>query len=319
MTKAGDTVSHVFRGSVRLQVVSAAGKAEALVLHKNESARVEAGSSGRGGGNRAIVLVPSVKPADFVREIPKLTVKTLDLVDVVAGGNGFSGRRGRGINPTTGRSADAQPIPRALNGDHQYHRVESLPFVDGVFIPEGSKGPVQIDSAGHTFDDFGKTTNECCGLVWAGGPIAFVDPREVVPAELGGVDYASPGHGVLALLNNMGVTFDLEAMRRANPGCKLLRFRAMGGNPETSSQQGRATYGDLRVFVDGQVRYQRREINAYNGAMPINVPLADRDRFLTLVSSDCGNGTGFDWIMFGDPRLEVTAIEDRAEETKREH
>ena len=41
--KQGDTTSHVFRGSVRLQVASGDGKAEgaARVLHENESARVE--------------------------------------------------------------------------------------------------------------------------------------------------------------------------------------------------------------------------------------------------------------------------------------
>ena len=40
-----------------------------------------------------------------------------------------------------------------LNGDGRYHRVGNLPFVDGVFIPSGA-GPVQLDSAGHTFCRF---------------------------------------------------------------------------------------------------------------------------------------------------------------------
>ena len=47
---------------------------------------------------------PSAKPVNFVRQIPRLTIKTLDLVDVVAGGDGFSGRRGRGIDPTNGQT-----------------------------------------------------------------------------------------------------------------------------------------------------------------------------------------------------------------------
>jgi hypothetical protein len=46
---------------------------------------------------------------------------------------------------------------------------------------------------------------------------------------LGGVDYSSPGHGMIALHTNKGITFDLDAIRRANPGYKLLRFRAVAG------------------------------------------------------------------------------------------
>ena len=43
VSKEGHTTSHVFRGSVRLQVAAADGKSEGIaqVLHENESARVE--------------------------------------------------------------------------------------------------------------------------------------------------------------------------------------------------------------------------------------------------------------------------------------
>ena len=63
----GGTTSYVFRGSVRLQVASADGKAEgvARVLHENQSARVA-----NTGSNRIMVLASSTKPADFIRESP---------------------------------------------------------------------------------------------------------------------------------------------------------------------------------------------------------------------------------------------------------
>ena len=55
----------------------------------------------RGGKVRTIVVVQAATPADFVREIPKRTIKVLDLVDVVAGGDGFSaGGIGASIRPT---------------------------------------------------------------------------------------------------------------------------------------------------------------------------------------------------------------------------
>ena len=84
---------------------------------------------------------------------------------------------------------------------------------------------------------------------------------------MGGIDYASPGHGLLLLHANKGITFDLEAIRRANPGCRLLRFRAIAGNTETVSAKGESVCADFWVLVDGQSRFQRREINAYNGAV----------------------------------------------------
>ena len=307
VSKEGNTISHVFRGLVRLQVVAAEGKpvGVARVLHENESAQVEGPS-----GDRTIVVVPQAKPAAFVREIPQKTIKTFDLVDVVAGGNGFSGRRGRGIDPTTGLVVDARPMRRGLTGDHQYHRVRSLPFVDGVFIPDGGDGPVQVDSGGHTFEAFHKTSNETVGQVWA-GPVVSVapDPPDVVPTDLDGVDYASPGHGLLFLHANKGVTFDLEAIRQANRGCKLVRFRAVAGNREEVSRQGEYVCADIWVLVDGQVRFQRRAINSTWGVFQIAIPIGEQARFLTLAATDGDNGIRWDWIMFGDPRLEIVGRE----------
>ena len=100
-----------------------------------------------------------------------------------------------------------------------------------------------------------------------------------IPTKFEGIDYAASGHGVLFMLSNKGVTFDLDAIRRANPGHKLLRFRAVAGNAETISQKGPPVWADLWVLVDGQVRFRRREINGYNGLFPIAFPIAENDHF----------------------------------------
>ena len=305
VSKEGHTTSHVFRGAVRLQVMVAGGKAEgnAQILHENESARVE-NRGNQGGGNRVIVLGSSAKPADFVREIPKRTVKILDLVDVVAGGDGFSGRRNRGIDPRNGRATNTEEIGNPTMGDGKYHRVAGMPFVDGIFIPNGGVGPVQLDSAGHSSVWLPATDNRTANALWAG-------QCGNDSAELEGINYASPGHGNLAIDANQGVTFDLEAIRRANRDYTLVRFRAVTGNAETVSEKGAPVYADVWVFVDGQVQFRRREINRYNGAMPIAIPINDKDRFLTLVATDGGNGYQHDHIMFGDPRLELAPAKDR--------
>ena len=128
-----------------------------------------------------------------------------------------------------------------------------------------------------------------------------------MPTTLNGIDYSRPGHGLLWMHANKGITFDLEAIRRANPNCKLLCFRAMAGNMETYSEHNELKAADIWALVDGQTRFQRREINRSQGAFSIVVPINERDRFLTLAATDAEDGIAGDWIMFGDPRLELSS------------
>jgi hypothetical protein len=265
----------------------------------------------------------------FVRAIPKATIKVVDLVDIVAGGDGFSGKRNSGIDPTNGRQCD-QPPPTdnyILFGTSEYHRVEGMPFVDGVFVPDGRDGPVQIDSAGHILVGYTRPSSpayQTSGYVWAGGPIAippciqtedyspYVKSLRYLPIVLNGVDYSSPGHGVLCIHPNKGITFDLDAIRVANPDSTIVRFRATAANVDVATEL--AGLADIRVIVDGQPRFQRRETPRNNSAFSVNVPLSRTDRFLTLVSTDGDDGFFWDWVVFGDPRLELrstsTSIRD---------
>ena len=307
VTKSGRTKTHVFRGSVRLERLGDDGtvREEGRVLHQNESASVD----GTQGG-QITMLQPSTRSKDFVRRLPKLRTKTFDLVDVVAGGDGFSGRRGVGIDPTDGKATSATPKISAREGDGQYHRVAGCPFIDGVFIPDGRNDYVQVDSAGHRFADFLSTTNTTSHLIWAGGPVPIpVDNLHTIkfPTTLDGVDYGSAGHGLLFLHANKGITFDLKAVRDANPGWKPVGFHAMAGNVENGSAQGIAVYADILVLFDGQLRFRRREVNGSSGAMVVSIPIREGDRFVTLAAVDGGDGIGFDWIIFGDPRLELIA------------
>ena len=143
--------------------------------------------------------------------------------------------------------------------------------------------------------------------MWAGGAVLAV-PTECIPlirTTLGGIDYASPGHGLLFLHANKGITFDMQAMRQANPDQKPVRFRAMVGNTETDSDHGYGVCADIWVFVDGEVRFRRRQINSSHGAFTVAFPIGQQDRFLTLVATDGGDTIAGDWILFGDPRLEL--------------
>jgi hypothetical protein len=305
VSKDGKTTSHVFRGSVELRVASADKtlKSNARVLHANESACVE-NAGNPIGGNRTIVFPSPVVSNSFVRAMPENVVRTFDLVDVVAGGNGYSGKRNASIDPTNGRRSDAiefgDPTMEELFplGDGKYHHTDETPLIDGVFIPDGSNGPVQVDSAGHCFADFPKTSNRSPLLLRAGGPLPTV--RWSIPTVMRGIDYAKDGHGLLFMHPNKGITFDLDAIRKANRGWTIRKFLAVGGNIGIDSQ------ADIWVLVDGVERFTRYRISPSDGIAAMSVPIRPNDRFLTLASTDGGDGVAGDWIMFGDPRLELT-------------
>jgi hypothetical protein len=305
--KHGTTTSQVFRGAVRVQPVAANGRMlpNGCILRENESAWVDAGRA-----QRRVVMVPGSSATDFVREIPRRTIKVLDLVDVVAGGDGFSGRRDHGIDAGTGQVTTG--VPSNLGGaeaDRTYHRVLGRPLIDGVFVPDARTGRVQLDSAGHICDLFPATAYQAADYIRPVQPVPATNmPADVRAActTLAGIDYSLPGHAGLLMHANKGITFDLQAIRRANPGWRLVRFLAAAGNTEPVSVKGEAASADVWVFIDGQPRFRRREINSYNGAASVKLPIGPNDRFLTLVATDGGNGIAWDWIMFGDPRIELT-------------
>ncbi len=305
----GGTTSYVFQGTVRVQGVDRPGAAgdAGRVLRANESVRVE-----RRGDTCELVVPPTDLAAVFVRDLQqpagrKGRLKVFDLVDVVAGGDGFSGKRGRGIDPRSGHVV-ATPTEFSatapLISDNEYHRVEEMPFVDGVFIPDGNQPSVQIDSAGGRFEGFHRTVGKTWQPIWAGGPMP-----EAYPTNIWGIDVNSPGHGAIVLHASNAITFDLDAIRNANPGCRLEVFRAIAGNCDSGKSVMGNTYADLSVLVDGKVRYRRRQIQMSDGGYSVIVPIENTDRFLTLVATDGGDDISHDWVVFGDPRLEMTATE----------
>lgn len=91
-----------------------------------------------------------------------------------------------------------------------------------------------------------------------------------------------------------------------NSGWPVAYLVATVANTETGSELGQSLYADIWVFVDGHERFKRREVNYYTGVLSVDIPINNRDRYLTLAATDSGNGASYDWIMFGDPRLELT-------------
>jgi hypothetical protein len=320
--RSGVTRSSVFRGSVTMQAVSEEGKTVGAprILHENEMARVERSKIGQQRGG--VLLEAAAKRPDFVRTMPKRTVRVFDLVDVVAGGNGFSHKRNGAVNPADGKILRDVAMPdyyrqhpdeNVFTGDGRYHRVKGEPFIDGVFIPNGKQGPVQVDSAGHRFDGFPPTSNIGSGWIHGGGVIpclADFTAEDTIPCVLGNIDYSSPKHGVLFIHSNKGITFDLDAIRAANSDHRIVAFRAVAG------LSGEGQIADLWVLVDGKPRFVRRQVTGFSGAMHVSVPIRSSDRFLTLASTDGNMDIYKDTTMFGDPRLELISDDSGERRTK---
>jgi len=307
LTEAGTGELHVFEGRVQADVLDAEGQSLRRVeVTGDQAVRLDADAA-------------HIEPVDadarrFVRHLPPKPYD-LDLADMIAGGDGRGGGnavRYHGINPANGRM-DAAAGQGRLWGDYRYHRVEISPYIDGVFIPDGKKGPVTLDSAGHATDRLPATTNGAQDLVRRGGT-RDQDEREAnFPPVLDGVDFRTAGHSVIGLHANAGVTVDLTAIRETNAEMAIARFASVTGVIDKGKHSGRV---EVWVFVDGRLRFHRPNLRGDGRGHRIEIPLTPSDRFLTLVTTDGGNGTGHDWLIFGDPRLQLVPTAD-ADDTKR--
>jgi len=305
----GSLVTQVYDGAINMRFKRGTASAASVQLASGQQARID-GTSGR--------ISPVSEPTElhFVRYLPEHEMQ-INLVEVVAGGDALRGPQHLGIGLTNGRPVDRYGAPAA--GDGKYHLVDHLPYVDGVFIPDGERGLVQIDSIGRTVE-FPDTAGDC----WGGGVMARrIKDEESLPfiqLEFHGDNYGyvnwlhiaskprdiSPeGLGLLGMHSNCGITFDLHAIRAQHTNKKMTRFRATVGNLESKPDMYRA---DAWVFVDGQLRYSRKGFSREGGPEDIDIPLTDTDRFLVLAVTDAGAKTAYDWVAFGDPVIEMISL-----------
>jgi hypothetical protein len=308
----GSLVTEVYRGEIDLQFSQGAEPATTFQLAGGQGARIDAKSHR---------VTPLSQPYDlhFVRYLPQHGL-LVNLADIVAGGNGVRKAYHQGISLVDGRAVDDYGAPAP--GDGRYIRTPTIAFVDGVFIPNGKLGPVQVDSIGRKFVGFPATFGDC----W-GGAIMARRPREekslpYIRLEFHGDNYGyvnwlhiaskaeelSPeGHGLIGMHSNSGITFDLHALRARHPNRKIVRFRAQVGNLESKLERYVA---DAWVLVDGELRYHREKFSREDGPDSIDVPLSDRDRFLVLAATDVEANTAYDWVAFGDPVIELASVAD---------
>ena len=292
----GSTEVDVFKGSVQAQVVpSEAGRHEPRILTEGQAATISTGG---------IALVPSgAGPQQFVRSLGT-EAAVLDMVDLLCGGDGTTHRRGRGIDVRDG-SAGTLPQSGGYVGDGQYHRVPSLPVIDGCFVPNGS-GKLPIDSSGHGF--LFRANNQSVNLIWAGGAIPPPPLGDAMMTKLGGVDYGQPNHGLIAMHSNKGFTLSLDAVRHLYPRQRPARFHCIAGDSYVPPFEppGRR-HVDLRVLIDGAPVFEKRGFADGQPPFSVDIPLKDEDRFLTFAATDGGDGIANDYVLLGDPGIDLSS------------
>lgn len=237
----------------------------------------------------AVQEIPMDETA-FVREInsgAKLIWKgqnAIRLADLLLGGNGFGTAAERSIE------FDMQTGSAVKSGIAAYRpRPEKViradnPFIDSLFVPAGSGQPEVLDSAGHAYGDFPGTTglyycNVACLKDWT-----FFDPLQNVFKQTYPAD-ADPG--LLYLHSNIGLTINLDAVRKAAPGLRIENFKSYAGIVRMGNNVPEYSEADVWVLVDGQLRSSRKSLRADQG-YAIDVAITDADRFLTLVVTDGG-------------------------------
>jgi hypothetical protein len=231
-------------------------------------------------------LGDAIDKAQFA--IGELQGEGVDLADLVGGGNGFgSGRKGIGLDARTGKMQERNFGDLGNVKPGNYAKC-SYAFIDGVFVP--AEGETKISSTNLKITDLPVNGGKAWDMI-RNGPVA-----SQFSTSWGGIDYNKPGHSMIGLHANAGITFDLAAIREAM-GITELRFSAVagyGGRTVTPS-------AEFRMLLDGELMAQKRL--GRNDSVPIDFEIPQDVRFLTFISTDGGNGYGHDQISFGDPRL----------------
>jgi hypothetical protein len=282
----GSDEIQVFKGEVRAEP-EVAGSVAPLMLSAGQAA-VSTG--------REIKMDPAgAQPQKFVRQLD-VGPAALDLVDLISGGDGTTHRRGIAIDYRKHAMGVFAPAG-SISGDHQYHRVAGSLVVDGCFVPDGSNGPVEVNSIGQTHI-FPTTENRVYDQIWTGGRIPGRAKFGAIPTFLGGIDYSTPEHSILFMSSNGGITIDLAAIRRLHPAYLLKRLQCIVGNGGSGT-----TLADVYVLLGDKVVFEQRKFQSSRAPFTVDVPLDPADRFLTFAVTDGGDGINLDGILWADAKL----------------
>lgn len=244
------------------------------------------------------------------REMATLSGDGWSLADIVGGGDGHgSGRPGQGIDLRDGKPNSEklgylrdvpvnQLVAVVANSTNQH----PTPAAKYVFIPDG-KGSVLIDE-NRSVQGLPPTSGAAWDLI-RNGPI-----NSQASTKINDIDYASPGHSILGLHANSGITFDLTALQKDENALGFILTGVVGFG---SGSGGEGTHADFSIFVDQSLAFQRLKLGKADSE-PFEIPLPLGTQTLTLVATDGGDGIGHDLLFLGDAT--IRPIRSETEQTQ---
>jgi len=222
--------------------------------------------------------------------IAKLAGEGFDLASLLPADSGIDLRSGAITKEKLGYHREIEA--------NRLQKVDGLAGVRWVFVPDGS-GSVMVDT-----DIAVNGIPATSGHYW--DTLANRPLNAQQSTTLGGTDYSQPGHSLLGMHANSGITFDLAALR-AQSGLSAMRLTGLVGFG--ASAAAAATLADLSVYVDNELRFQKLKLRKDQTAV-LDVEISAEAKTLTLIATDGGDGISSDLLFIGDPRL-VPEIADR--------
>lgn len=245
---------------------------------------------------------------------------SLDLVDIVAGGDGTGQRGGAGIDLRDGQrisgeqmAAQSRRLWEHYSGS-QVKPVNGNDLIDSVFVIDVNTGTAVVSSRGKTISVFPTkqaAKKDAFGHIQAVRDGLILTPKGGAAFEK---PFASQGNPALdarflVINSSSGITFDLDSIRSRHPRQSITRFTAQALSIEALSRQRFGDTGknliDFWVIVDDDVRLSRKAISTEDGIISIDLAINEEDRYLSLATSAGGDATTHDWFVLSVPDLEL--------------
>lgn len=316
---AGSEV-HVYEGKVNLVAGLADQPKQSEILQKHEARKVDADDGSiRSAEFKKYLFAQKIssKENSVVYGRP---VSLASLTDLVLGGDGYGTSREttRIYAVGTGQIiTDYSGQYRTLN--NPYQTVNSNPFIDGIFVPNGENQV--ISSEGHVFADCPQTSGLYYYDLFFDKNGKYAPTVSALYQKQRNLKY-SPD--VMFMHSNLGVTFNMDAVRLQFPDHSIRRFQATAGTlsvfrgytilPAEELARNYTEF-DVWIVVDGQLRAKAERVH-WDSLIDLDVPLTAEDRFLSIVVTDGGiirsagnNVNHYDLCGLTDMRFEMESME----------
>ncbi len=234
----------------------------------------------------------------------------LDLADVVCGGNGFNtGNAEMVIDPLTG---ELQPYMERGSITRRAQAIflptESLAYVDGVFVPDGGDGAIEITSTGIRYSDCPDTSGATRKDITVLNKVYDNEGGDLI---LGDYKYGYPYRPAICMQANKGITFDLNAIRADLENVEIEYFEALCAmaslGTAMNTGMGPAGKADFRILLDGVEQKVISDVRT-DFSEKVRVDIEPEHRFLTIMTTDHqlkgeSDPIGWDRCFLGEPVL----------------